>query len=115
MADINHANHPGPIGIEEQVVKQHIDIKQPATIQVSTVAASPSLTPALTPDDDDIEAMAGKKIFSLERPDDKARELAKKLTLEEQVRNLSFFDVWGAWLGPRVRSGQQTARAEQRI
>jgi hypothetical protein len=32
--------------------------------------------------------MAGKKIFSLEQPTDKARELAAKLTLEEQVRIL---------------------------
>lgn len=29
--------------------------------------------------------MAGKKLYSLERPDDKAKELASKLTLEEQV------------------------------
>jgi hypothetical protein len=33
-------------------------------------------------------AMAGKKIFSLEQPTDKARELAAKLTLEEQVRTI---------------------------
>ena len=31
------------------------------------------------------ETMAGKKILSLERPDDNARHLASTLTLEEQV------------------------------
>jgi beta-glucosidase len=82
MADIDRAN-PSPV---EQDVTQHIDIKQ-AHIQVQTVnVATPTLTPALTPDDDDIDAMTGKKVFSLEKPDDKARELAAKLTLEEQVR-----------------------------
>ena len=29
--------------------------------------------------------MAGKKLYSLEKPDDRAKELASKLTLEEQV------------------------------
>jgi hypothetical protein len=37
------------------------------------------------------EVMAGKKTFSMERPTDKARDLAAKLTLEEQVR--TFFVV----------------------
>jgi hypothetical protein len=32
--------------------------------------------------------MAGKKIFTLEKPDDTAKELAAKLTLEEQVCSL---------------------------
>lgn len=82
MADINQAN-PSPI---EGGDVQHVDIKQPA-ISVQPIVATPTLTPALTPDEDDIEAMTGKKIFSLERPDDRARELAAKLTLEEQVRD----------------------------
>jgi beta-glucosidase len=81
MADIDHAN-PSPIGGKDV---KNMDIKQ-ASIQVQPVVATPTFTPALTPDEDDIEAMAGKKLFSLERPDDKARELVKKLTLEEQVR-----------------------------
>jgi hypothetical protein len=34
--------------------------------------------------------MAGKKIFTLEKPDDTAKELAAKLTLEEQVCSLLF-------------------------
>jgi beta-glucosidase len=71
-----------------EVDVEHIDLKQ-ATIHIRPVTLdTPSLTPATTPDqnspsEDDI--MAGKKFFSLQRPDDKARELAAKLTLEEQV------------------------------
>jgi beta-glucosidase len=83
MADIDQAN-PSPL---EGGDTKHIDIKQ-AAIQVQTVVATPTLTPALTPDEDDIDAMAGKKVFSLEKPYDRARELAAKLTLEEQVRDL---------------------------
>jgi beta-glucosidase len=67
---------------------RHIDLKQ-ANIHVQPVALdTPSLTPATTPDQNSPsdEAMTGKKIFSLDRPTDKARELAAKLTLEEQVR-----------------------------
>jgi beta-glucosidase len=68
---------------------RHNDLKQ-ATIQVQPVMFdTPTLTPATTPDQNspsDEHAMAGKKIFSMQRPDDKARELAAKLTLEEQVR-----------------------------
>jgi hypothetical protein len=67
---------------------RHIDLKQ-ANIQVQPVTLdTPSLTPATTPDQHSPseEVMAGKKIFSLEQPTDKARELAAKLTLEEQVR-----------------------------
>ncbi|OCL11034.1 hypothetical protein AOQ84DRAFT_203405 [Glonium stellatum] len=46
----------------------------------------PTLTPALTPEEPiNIEIMAGKKLYTLERPDDAARELAAKLSLEEQV------------------------------
>jgi beta-glucosidase len=81
MADIDHAN-PSSLGGKDV---NKIDIKR-ASIQVQPVIPTPTLTPALTPDDDDIEAMAGKKIFSLSRPDDRARELVKTLTLEEQVR-----------------------------
>lgn len=68
---------------------RQIDFKQ-ATIQVQPVTLdTPSLTPATTPDENSPseEVMAGKKIFSLERPTDKARELVKQLTLEEQVRS----------------------------
>lgn len=46
----------------------------------------PTLTPILTPEEPiDIEIMKGKKLYTLERPDDAARELAAKLSLEEQV------------------------------
>ena len=46
----------------------------------------PILTPALTPEEPiDIEIMKGMKLYTLERPDDAARELAAKLSLEEQV------------------------------
>jgi beta-glucosidase len=39
-----------------------------------------------TPDEtNDVGDMTGKKLFGLEKPDDRARELAKKLSLEEQV------------------------------
>ncbi|KAF2459836.1 glycoside hydrolase superfamily [Lineolata rhizophorae] len=38
--------------------------------------------------------MAGKKILSYERPDDRARELASKLTLEEQIALLAGADFW---------------------
>jgi beta-glucosidase len=63
---------------------RQIDLKQ-ASIQVQPVALD---TPATTPDQNspsEEHAMAGKKIFSLEHPTDRARELAAKLTLEEQV------------------------------
>jgi|TARA_R110002003_G_scaffold126_27_gene11687 beta-glucosidase len=70
---------------------KHIDLKQ-ASIQIHPVPLdTPSLTPATTPDQNsplEENAMAGKKIFSLEQPTDKARELAAKLTLEEQVRTI---------------------------
>lgn len=63
-----------------------IDIKE-ALVQVQPITAD--LTPATTPEErsphDDDDAMAGKKVFTLEKPDDRARELAAKLTLEEQV------------------------------
>jgi beta-glucosidase len=67
-----------------------IDLKH-ASIHVQPVTLdTPSLTPAATPEEAspaDETSMAGKKMFSEERPDDKARELAAKLTLEEQVRS----------------------------
>jgi beta-glucosidase len=62
----------------------HMDLKQ-AAIQVQPVGPD---TPAATPEQNspsDEQTMAGKKIHSLEQPTDKARELASKLTLEEQV------------------------------
>lgn len=72
---------------------KHIDLKHPA-IQIHPVQLdTPSLTPATTPEETspaEETTMAGKKVFSLERPDDKARELAVKLTLEEQVRSHFF-------------------------
>jgi len=83
MGSIDLSN-PSPL---ERDVK-HTDIKQ-AAIQVQAVVSTPSLTPDLSPDEKssagDLDAMTGKKIFALEKPDDRARELAAKLTLEEQV------------------------------
>ena len=73
---------PSPVEEDE---KAPLDIKQPSHQPVVT---PPTLTPALTPEEqlpEDIDDMAGKKVFTLERPDDRARELAAKLTLEEQV------------------------------
>ena len=63
------------------------DLKQ-AAIQVQPVQLD---TPATTPDQNsplEADAMAGKKAYAFEKPTDKARELAAKLTLEEQVRTL---------------------------
>jgi len=46
----------------------------------------PTLTLALIPEEPiDTKIMKGKKLYTLERPDDAARELAAKLSLEEQV------------------------------
>ncbi|KAF9699328.1 hypothetical protein EKO04_002371 [Ascochyta lentis] len=68
-----------------------IDLKQ-ATFQVTPVdTVTPSLTPTSSPE---VETMAGKKLYSLERADDKAKELASKLTLEEQVSLLAGADFW---------------------
>lgn len=59
-----------------------VDLKQ-ATFQVTPIdTVTPSLTPTSSPEG---EIMAGKKLYSLEKPDDRAKELASKLTLEEQV------------------------------
>jgi hypothetical protein len=68
---------------------RQIGLKQ-ATIQVQPVTID---TPATTPEQNSPseEVMTGKKVFSLERPMDKARELAAKLTLEEQVRDHFLF------------------------
>jgi beta-glucosidase len=84
MADFDQAN-PIPVGGGADV--NHIDIKDTAAIaiQVQPVLGSPTLTPALTPDEDDLNAMTGQKVFSLAKPDDRARELAAKLSFEEQV------------------------------
>jgi hypothetical protein len=85
MATINLGNASPTEDIQVDLKHAAIHI-QPVTLD------TPSLTPAATPEDAspaDEKAMAGKKIFSMERPDDKARELAAKLTLEEQVRFFS--------------------------
>jgi beta-glucosidase len=74
---------------------RHIDLKQ-ATVHVQPMTLdTPSSTPATTPEQNSPsdEVMAGKKIFSLERPTDRARELASKLTLEEQVRMFLLFAI----------------------
>jgi hypothetical protein len=67
-----------------------IDLKHAAVHVQRVTLDTPSMTPAATPEEAspaEETSMAGKKIFSMERPDDKARELATKLTLEEQVRS----------------------------
>ncbi|KAF1912569.1 glycoside hydrolase superfamily [Ampelomyces quisqualis] len=71
---------------------RHLDLKQ-ATIQVQPV---PLDTPATTPDQNSPadEVMTGKRVFSLEHPMDKARELVAKLTLEEQISLLAGADFW---------------------
>jgi hypothetical protein len=81
MATINFGNasptEDVPIGLKHAAI--HV---QPVTLD----------TPSMTPEEAspaDEHAMAGKQIFSMERPDDKARELAAKLILEEQVRSFS--------------------------
>ncbi|KAF2797609.1 glycoside hydrolase family 3 protein [Melanomma pulvis-pyrius CBS 109.77] len=74
----------------------HIDIKQ-AAFQVQPVVSTPFLTPIYTPEKksaDEFETMTGKKIFTLEKPDDRARELAAKLTLDEQISLLAGADFW---------------------
>lgn len=77
--------HLGTLSPTEDDTKL-IDLKQ-ATFQVTPVdTVTPSLTPTSPPEG---EIMAGKKLYSLERPDDKAKELASRLTLEEQVRQFS--------------------------
>lgn len=81
MATINLGN-----ASPTEDIKQH-DIKHAAIHIQPVTLVTPTLTPAATPEEASPadETMAGKKIFSMERPDDKARELAAKLTLEEQV------------------------------
>lgn len=67
----------------------HLDIKEAAFHVQPVTLDTPSATPATTPDQTSPlgdGTMTAKKLFSLERPDDRARELAAKLTLEEQVR-----------------------------
>lgn len=70
-----------------------MDLKQ-ATIHVQPVTLdTPDSTPATTPDQNspsEEDAMAGKKLFSMQRPDDRARDLAAQLTLEEQVGSFQF-------------------------
>jgi beta-glucosidase len=80
MATINLANTEGE--------RRTVDLKHATSVHVQPVTLdTPSLTPATTPEQNSPadEVMAGKKVFSLEKPTDKARELAAKLTLEEQV------------------------------
>lgn len=76
----------GDISLTED--SRHVDLKQ-AALRVRPVKLDTQiLTPIATPEQSSPaqeEAMAGKKVFSLERPDDKAREVAAGLTLEEQV------------------------------
>ncbi|KAF2846846.1 glycoside hydrolase family 3 protein [Plenodomus tracheiphilus IPT5] len=76
---------------------KHIDLKH-AAIQIRPVTLdTPSLTPVATPEQNspaEEDIMAGKKVFSLERPDDKAREVAAKLSLEEQISLLAGADFW---------------------
>lgn len=80
---------------------QVIDLKQ-ATFQVTPVGTvTPSLTPTSPPNE---EIMAGRKLYSLEKPDDRAKELAAKLTLEEQVRpfpSLRWRSPW-TFLQPQI-------------
>jgi beta-glucosidase len=94
MAAIN----PGTLSpVDEDV--PHIDIKGAAFHVQPVTLDTPSATPATTPDHSSPlqdGTMAGKKLFSLERPDDRARELAAKLTLEEQVCFLFRFHIGSA-------------------
>jgi beta-glucosidase len=94
MAAIN----PGTLSpVDEDV--PHIDIKGAAFHVQPVTLDTPSATPATTPDHSSPlqdDTMAGKKLFSLERPDDRARELAAKLTLEEQVCFLFRFRIGSA-------------------
>jgi hypothetical protein len=78
--------------VDEDVT--HLDIKEAAFHVQPITLDTPSATPATTPDQGSPlgdSTMAGKKVFSLERPDDRARELTAKLTLEEQVRVFPHF------------------------
>lgn len=80
----------------EESNKAPLDIKQ--AMRQPAVTTPPTLTPALTPEEtfvDEVDAMAGKKLFSLERPDDRARQLAASLTLEEQV-GVTHFSILGS-------------------
>lgn len=88
MATINLGNASPTEDIRQ------VDIKH-AAIQIQPVPLdTPSLTPVATPEDASPaeESMVGKKIYSMERPEDKARSLAAKLTLEEQVRRYYRFE-----------------------
>jgi beta-glucosidase len=67
-----------------------VDIKE-AVVHVKPL--TPELTPATTPEDQSPsrdDTMAGRKIFELEKADDRAKELAAKLSLEEQVRRFLY-------------------------
>jgi hypothetical protein len=78
---------------------KHVDLKKAAVHIQPVTLDTPALTPVATPEETspaEENVMAGKKLFSLERPDDRARELAAKLTLEEQVRTLKYAKI-RAW------------------
>lgn len=91
---------------------RQIELKQ-ATIQVQPVTID---TPATTPEQNSPseEVMTGKKVFSLERPMDKARDLAAKLTLEEQVRDHFFFSAW-IRISERGRFSENFSITAQRV
>ncbi|KAF2013401.1 glycoside hydrolase family 3 protein [Aaosphaeria arxii CBS 175.79] len=90
MTDINVLN---PSLLDATAIKQ-IDIKQQAAIEVQPISSSPTLAPSSDSEDDKFDDMAGKKVFTLEKPDDRAKELAAKLTLEEQISLLAGADFW---------------------
>lgn len=90
-----------PPGPSTPPAEKDADIKvfprQEPLVQPATI--TPTQTLSESSGSDAGETMAGKKIASLEKPDDAARDLVKKLTLEEQVwilfscpkRNFFFF------------------------
>ncbi|KAH8630202.1 glycoside hydrolase family 3 protein [Alternaria alternata] len=91
MATINIGNASPTEDIRQYDIKHAAIHIQPVTLD------TPTLTPAATPEDASPaeETMAGKKIYSMERPDDRARQLAAKLTLEEQQQHSDLDYVCG--------------------
>lgn len=94
MATINLGNASPTEDIRQ------VDIKHTAIHIQPVQLDTPSLTPVATPEDASPaeELMAGKKIYSMERPEDKAKSLAAKLTLEEQVRGYYRFEKYWVFL-----------------
>lgn len=89
MATLNgHTPTAGTIGYSEfnglaLNGGKHIKDLFPQTVELPSDPLTPTLdSPEELPTSD---SMTGKKIASLERPDDNARHLASILTLEEQV------------------------------